>query len=73
MRKRIVFGSGVLLLTILVALVVWQGSFSFGIRAGTAGERHPIGLPDLLPMVHVSCRASSCVAPLACPKYFEPA
>jgi len=30
MRKRLIFGSGVLLLAILVALVVWQGSFTFG-------------------------------------------
>src|SRR5277367_431958 len=30
MRKRILFGSGVLLLAILVTLVVWQGSFTFG-------------------------------------------
>src|SRR4051794_24167688 len=30
MRKRIIYGSGVLLLALLVALLVWQGSFSFG-------------------------------------------
>ncbi len=30
MRKRLLFGSGVLLLAILVTLVVWQGSFNFG-------------------------------------------
>ncbi len=30
MRKRYLFGSGLLLLAILVTLVVWQGSFSFG-------------------------------------------
>jgi two-component system, NtrC family, nitrogen regulation sensor histidine kinase NtrY len=30
MRKRLLYGSGVLLLAILVTLVVWQGSFSFG-------------------------------------------
>ena len=30
MRKRLIFGSGVLLLAILVTLVVWQGSFTFG-------------------------------------------
>ena len=30
MRKRLLFGSGVALLAILVALVVWQGSFTFG-------------------------------------------
>src|SRR5580693_5092287 len=28
MRKRVAFGSGVLLLAILVTLVVWQGSFN---------------------------------------------
>ncbi|MEJ7605820.1 MAG: ATP-binding protein [Bryobacteraceae bacterium] len=30
MRKRILYGSGSLLLAVLVALVVWQGSFDFG-------------------------------------------
>ncbi len=30
MRRRLLFGSGVLLLGILVSLVVWQGSFNFG-------------------------------------------
>jgi two-component system, NtrC family, nitrogen regulation sensor histidine kinase NtrY len=30
MRKRLIFGSGVVLLAILVTLVVWQGSFTFG-------------------------------------------
>jgi two-component system, NtrC family, nitrogen regulation sensor histidine kinase NtrY len=30
MRKRVVYGSGTILLAILVALVVWQGSFDFG-------------------------------------------
>jgi PAS domain S-box-containing protein len=30
MRKRLMFGSGVVLLAILVTLVVWQGSFTFG-------------------------------------------
>ncbi len=29
-RKRILFGSGVVLLAILVTLVVWQGSFTLG-------------------------------------------
>jgi two-component system, NtrC family, nitrogen regulation sensor histidine kinase NtrY len=29
-RKRLLFGSGVVLLAILVTLVVWQGSFTFG-------------------------------------------
>jgi two-component system, NtrC family, nitrogen regulation sensor histidine kinase NtrY len=30
MRKRLLFGSGVILLAVLVSLVVWQGSFNFG-------------------------------------------
>jgi two-component system nitrogen regulation sensor histidine kinase NtrY len=30
MRKRLMIGSGLLLLAILVTLVVWQGSFTFG-------------------------------------------
>jgi PAS domain S-box-containing protein len=30
MRKRLIYGSGVVLLLILVTLVVWQGSFDFG-------------------------------------------
>src|SRR5579883_2212817 len=30
MRKRFLFGAGLALLAILVALVVWQGSFTFG-------------------------------------------
>lgn len=30
MRKRLLFGFGVLLLAVLVSLVVWQGSFNFG-------------------------------------------
>lgn len=30
MRKRLIFGSGVLLFAILVTLIVWQGSFTFG-------------------------------------------
>jgi len=30
MRKRLLFGSGVVLLAILVTLVVWQGSFTLG-------------------------------------------
>jgi len=30
MRKRLIFGSGVVLLAILVTLLVWQGSFTFG-------------------------------------------
>ena len=39
MRKRIVFGSGLLLLAILVTLVVWQGSFSFGPIAPSSVEQ----------------------------------
>ncbi len=30
MRKRLLYGSGVAVLAVLVTLVVWQGSFSFG-------------------------------------------
>jgi PAS domain S-box-containing protein len=30
MKKRLLYGSGILALAILVTLVVWQGSFSFG-------------------------------------------
>ena len=30
MRKRLLFGSGIVTLAILVTLVVWQTSFSFG-------------------------------------------
>lgn len=30
MRKRLIYGSGVLLLFVCAALVIWQGSFSFG-------------------------------------------
>ena len=30
MRKRLIFGSGLVLLAILVTMVVWQGSFTFG-------------------------------------------
>src|SRR5689334_9121880 len=30
MRKRLIYGSGTLLLAVLVGLVVWQSSFSFG-------------------------------------------
>ena len=36
MRKRIMIGSGVLLLAILVTLEVWQGSFTFGPFAPTS-------------------------------------
>ena len=38
MQKRLLYGSGVVLLAILVTLVVWQGSFTFGDYgpAGTA-------------------------------------
>ena len=35
MRKRLVLGSGALLLAVLVSLVVWQGSFNFGPFAPT--------------------------------------
>ncbi len=31
MRKRLIYGSGVFLLVILIALVVWQGSLNFGV------------------------------------------
>ena len=30
MRKRFLFGSGVIALAFLVTLLVWQGSFTFG-------------------------------------------
>ncbi|HET8547504.1 MAG TPA: ATP-binding protein [Bryobacteraceae bacterium] len=30
MRKRVIYGSGLLLLAILFALIIWQGSFDFG-------------------------------------------
>jgi two-component system, NtrC family, nitrogen regulation sensor histidine kinase NtrY len=30
MRKRVVYGSGIVLLAILAGLVIWQGSFDFG-------------------------------------------
>ena len=30
MRKRVIYGSGVLLLAALTTLIIWQGSFSFG-------------------------------------------
>jgi len=39
MRKRIMIGSGVLLLAILVTLVVWQGSFTFGPFAPTSVQQ----------------------------------
>jgi PAS domain S-box-containing protein len=39
MRKRVVFGSGLVLLVILVTLVVWQGSFTFGSFAPTSLEQ----------------------------------
>ena len=41
MRKRLIFGSGVLLLAILVTLVVWQGSFTFGL---VRSLQHPADL-----------------------------
>lgn len=39
MRKRLLFGSGVVLLAILVSLVVWQGSFTFGTFAPSSLEQ----------------------------------
>src|SRR5215469_18093848 len=30
MRKRLIFGSGLAVFAILVTLIVWQGSFTFG-------------------------------------------
>jgi len=30
MRKRLIYGSGLLLLVVLFTLIIWQGSFSFG-------------------------------------------
>src|SRR5712692_6466135 len=39
MRERLMFGSGVVLLAILVALVVWQGSFNFGSFAPSSIEQ----------------------------------
>ena len=39
MRKRVILGSGVVLLAILVTLVVWQGSFTFGPFAPSSLEQ----------------------------------
>ena len=39
MRKRVLLGSGVVLLAILVTLVVWQGSFTFGPFAPSSLEQ----------------------------------
>ncbi len=39
MRKRVVFGSGLVLLAILVTLLVWQGSFTFGPFAPSSLEQ----------------------------------
>src|SRR5438067_5619331 len=39
MRKRVVFGSGVILLALLVTLLVWQGSFTFGPFAPSSLEQ----------------------------------
>jgi PAS domain S-box-containing protein len=39
MRKRVAFGSGVVLLAILVTLVVWQGSFNLDQFAPTSAEQ----------------------------------
>lgn len=39
MRKRLIYGSGVLLLAILLTLIVWQGSFDFGDYAPSSPEQ----------------------------------
>ena len=39
MRKRYVFGFGVFVLAILLTLVVWQGSFTFGEYGPTNPEQ----------------------------------
>src|ERR1039457_2871158 len=39
MRKRLLFYSGLAVLAILVAIIVWQGSFSFGPLAPTSVEQ----------------------------------
>src|SRR5687768_1138804 len=39
MRKRVIYGFGVVLLAILVALVVWQGSFDFGDFGPSSAEQ----------------------------------
>src|SRR5437763_10160913 len=39
MRKRVVFGSGIVLLAIMVTLVLWQGSFTFGPFAPSSLEQ----------------------------------
>src|SRR5918993_2520245 len=39
MRKRVVYGFAIVLLAILVALVVWQGSFDFGDFGPSSAEQ----------------------------------
>ena len=39
MRKRVILGSGVVLLAILVTLLIWQGSFTFGSYAPSSLEQ----------------------------------
>ena len=39
MRKRLLFYLGLVLLAILVALIVWQGSFTFGNLAPSSVEQ----------------------------------
>ena len=39
MRKRVILGSGVVLLAILVTLLIWQGSFTFGPYAPSSLEQ----------------------------------
>src|SRR5271166_1730431 len=39
MRKRLLFYSGLVLLTILVSVIVWQGSFTFGPLAPSTIEQ----------------------------------
>jgi nitrogen fixation/metabolism regulation signal transduction histidine kinase len=39
MRRRIIYGAGILLLAFLVTLVVWQGSFSLGIEEPASAQQ----------------------------------
>ena len=39
MRKRVIYGFGIILLAILVALIVWQGSFDFGDFGPSSAEQ----------------------------------
>lgn len=39
MRKRLIYGSGILLLAVLIALVVWEGSFTFGAYGPASPEQ----------------------------------